>query len=141
MRAALPILPDMTAGELHDALAQQGARLMPVTLAAAERGALTLTPQPEEGVTYAAKISKSETRIDWSKPAHEVHNHFRGLSPFPGAWFELDGVRVKALRTTLTEGAGVPGTALDDKLDHRLRRRRHSPRANPARRQAADERR
>lgn len=116
MREALPILPDMTAGELHDALAQQGARLMPVALAAAERGALSLTPQPEAGVTYAGKISKSETRIDWSKPADEVHNHIRGLSPFPGAWFELDGVRVKALRTTLAEGSGAPGLALDDKL-------------------------
>ncbi|MEI8277974.1 MAG: methionyl-tRNA formyltransferase [Hyphomicrobiales bacterium] len=116
MREALPILPDMTAGELHDALAQQGARLMPVALAAAERGALSLTPQLEAGVTYAEKISKSETRIDWSKPANEVHNHIRGLSPFPGAWFELDGVRVKALRTTLAEGSGAPGLALDDKL-------------------------
>ena len=116
MREALPILPDMTAGELHDALAQQGARLMPVALAAAARGGLSLTPQPEAGVTYAEKISKSETRIDWSKPADEVHNHIRGLSPFPGAWFELDGVRVKALRTTLAEGSGAPGLALDDKL-------------------------
>lgn len=116
MREALPILPDMTAGELHDALAQQGARLMPVALAAAARGGLSLTPQPEAGVTYAGKISKSETRIDWSKPADEVHNHIRGLSPFPGAWFELDGVRVKALRTTLAEGSGAPGLALDDKL-------------------------
>jgi methionyl-tRNA formyltransferase len=116
MREALPILPDMTAGELHDALAEQGARLMPVTLAAAERGALSLTPQPDAGVTYAAKISKSETRIDWSKPAAEIHNHCRGLSPFPGAWFELDGVRVKTLRTTMAKGSGAPGTALDDKL-------------------------
>ncbi len=116
MREALPILPDMTAGELHDALSQRGARLMPLALAAAERGALALTPQPETGVTYAEKISKSETRIDWSKPAHEVHNHIRGLSPFPGAWFELDGVRVKALRTTLAQGSGAPGTALDDAL-------------------------
>lgn len=116
MREPLPIAPDLTAGELHDALAQQGARLMPVTLAAAERGGLTLTPQPDEGVTYAPKISKSESRIDWSKPAAEVHNHSRGLSPFPGAWFELDGVRVKTLRTTLAEGSGTPGTTLDDKL-------------------------
>jgi methionyl-tRNA formyltransferase len=116
MREPLPILPDMTAGELHDALAQQGARLMPVTLAAAERGVLSLTPQPESGVTYAEKISKSETRIDWSKPAAEVHNHCRGLSPFPGAWFELDGVRVKALRTTMAKGSGAPGAVLDDRL-------------------------
>ena len=116
MRETLPILADMTAGELHDALAQQGARLMPVALAAAERGALQLTPQPEAGVTYAEKISKSETRIDWSKPAAAVHNHIRGLSPFPGAWFELDGVRVKALRTTLAKGSAAPGTVVDDKL-------------------------
>ncbi len=115
-REALPVLPDMTAGELHDALAQQGARLMPVALAAAERGALQLTPQPQAGVTYAGKISKSETRIDWSRPGAEVHNHIRGLSPFPGAWFELDGVRVKALHTTMAKGSGAPGTALDDKL-------------------------
>jgi methionyl-tRNA formyltransferase len=116
MREALSIGADMTAGELHDALSQQGARSMPVALAAAERGALQLTPQPETGVTYAEKISKGETRIDWSKPAAQVHNHCRGLSPFPGAWFELYGVRVKALRTTLANGAGTPGTAIDDKL-------------------------
>ncbi|HEY4140606.1 MAG TPA: methionyl-tRNA formyltransferase, partial [Pseudolabrys sp.] len=84
--------------------------------AAAERGTLALTPQPEPGVTYAAKISKDETRIDWSKPAIDVHNHIRGLSPFPGAWFELDGVRVKVLRTTLAAGKGSAGTTLDDKL-------------------------
>ncbi len=68
------------------------------------------------GVTYAQKISKDETRIDWSKPAREVHNHIRGLSPFPGAWFELDGVRVKVLRSTLGEGKGQPGAVLDGNL-------------------------
>jgi methionyl-tRNA formyltransferase len=111
-----PILPDMTTGELHDALSPLGADLMLRALAAAERGSLSLTPQPADGVTYAEKISKSETRIDWSRPWREVHNHIRGLSPFPGAWFELDGVRVKALRSTRGEGSGRPGTALDDKL-------------------------
>jgi methionyl-tRNA formyltransferase len=116
MREALPIDPDMTAGDLHDALAQLGAKLMPIALAAAERGTLTLTPQPQDGVTYAAKISKAETRINWAKPAHDVHNHMRGLSPFPGAWFELDGVRIKTLRTTLADGSAAPGTVLDDKL-------------------------
>ena len=116
MREALPITPDMTAGDLHDALATLGAGLMPRALAAAERGSLTLTPQPADGVTYAAKISKDETRIDWAKPAREVHNHLRGLSPFPGAWFDLDGVRIKALRSTLAAGSGAPGTALDDSL-------------------------
>jgi methionyl-tRNA formyltransferase len=111
-----PILPDMTAGQLHDALSPLGADLMVRALAAAERGSLSLTPQPADGVTYAEKISKDETRIDWSKPWREVHNHIRGLSPFPGAWFELDGVRVKALRSTRGEGSGQPCTALDDKL-------------------------
>ncbi len=116
MREALPIVADATTGELHDALAALGARLMPVALAAANRGSLTPTPQPAEGVTYAEKISKSETRIDWSKPARDVHNHIRGLSPFPGAWFELDGARIKVLRSTLGSGSGAPGTTLDDRL-------------------------
>jgi len=112
----MPIGADMTAGDLHDALARLGADLMLRAIAALERGSLSLTPQGESGVTYAAKISKDETRIDWRKSWQEVHNHIRGLSPFPGAWFELDGVRVKALRSTKGEGAGAPGTALDDKL-------------------------
>ena len=114
MREAMPIAPDMTTGELHDALAALGARLMPVALAAADRE--SLKPQPESGVTYAEKISKSEARIDWGKPARDVHNHIRGLSPFPGAWFEFDGARVKVLRSTLGAGSGAPGTALDDNL-------------------------
>jgi methionyl-tRNA formyltransferase len=112
--------PDMTAGDLHDALARLGADLMLRALAAAERGSLSLTPQPEAGVTYAAKIGKDETRIDWKKPWRDVHNHIRGLSPFPGAWFDLGGVRVKALRSTKGEGQNnsnaAPGTALDDSL-------------------------
>jgi methionyl-tRNA formyltransferase len=116
MREAMPITPDATTGELHDALAAMGARLMPVALAAADRGSLKPTPQPAEGVTYAEKISKSESRIDWSRPARDVHNHIRGLSPFPGAWFEFEGARVKALRSTLGSGSGAPGTALDDHL-------------------------
>jgi methionyl-tRNA formyltransferase len=107
---------DMTAGDLHDVLSRLGADLMLRALAAAERGSLTLTPQPEQGVTYAEKISKNETRIDWSKPWKQVHDHIRGLSPFPSAWFEIDGVRIKALRSTKGEGAGAAGTALDDKL-------------------------
>jgi len=110
------VTPDMTAGDLHDALARLGADAMTRALAAAERGSLALTPQPEAGVTYATKIAKSETHIDWARPWTEVHNHIRGLSPFPGAWFELDGVRVKALRSTSGEGSGAPGTVLDDKL-------------------------
>ena len=112
----IAIQPDMTAGDLHDELARVGADLMMRALAAAERGALTLMPQPEQGVSYAAKIAKNETRIDWAKPWNDVHNHIRGLSPFPGAWFELDGVRVKVLRSTRGEGSGAPGAVLDDQL-------------------------
>jgi methionyl-tRNA formyltransferase len=112
----IAIVPDMTAGELHDALARRGGDLMTRALVALERGSLTLTPQPHDGVTYAEKITNAETRIDWAKPWHEVHNHIRGLSPFPGAWFELGGARVKALRSTKGDGGGAPGTVLDDKL-------------------------
>ncbi|HZL61505.1 MAG TPA: methionyl-tRNA formyltransferase [Pseudolabrys sp.] len=116
MAERVPIQPDMTAGDLHDALARLGADLMLRAIAAAERGSLALTLQPETGVTYATKISKDETRIDWTKPWNQVHDHIRGLSPFPGAWFEIGGVRVKALRTTKGEGKGAPGTVLDNSL-------------------------
>ena len=116
----MPIGVDMTAGELHDKMMLVGADLMGRALAAIERGSLTFTPQPEAGVTYAKKIEKTETRIDFTGPAAEVHNHIRGLSPFPGAWFEIEvqgkPVRVKALRATLAEGQGAPGTVLDSAL-------------------------
>jgi methionyl-tRNA formyltransferase len=116
MAERIAIAPDTTAGDLHDALARLGADLMLRAIAAAERGSLALTLQPETGVTTAAKIGKAETRIDWTKPWREVHNHIRGLSPFPGAWFEIGGVRVKALRSTRGEGRGAPGTVLDEQL-------------------------
>src|SRR4051812_5232885 len=110
--------PDMTAGELHDRLSVLGADLMVRALAALSRGGLAFTPQPEEGVTYAAKITNEEARIDWSRPAQEVHDQVRGLSPFPGAFFMADfgkgPERVKVLRTALADGAGAPGTLLDD---------------------------
>jgi methionyl-tRNA formyltransferase len=117
MAERVAIGPDMTAGELHDRLSRLGADLMVRTLGALERGSLQLTPQPEAGVTYAAKIDKNETRIDWGKPWKAVHDHCRGLSPFPGAWFELPGAgRIKVLRTTQGEGSGAPGTVLDSNL-------------------------
>ena len=118
MAERVPVGPDATAGELHDALARLGADLMLRAMAALEKGQLQLTPQPADGVTYAKKIDKTETRIDWSKSWQEVHNHCRGLSPFPGAWCELAGAgRVKILRTTKGEGSGAPGKVLDDKLN------------------------
>jgi methionyl-tRNA formyltransferase len=114
---AVPIGPDMTAGELHDALAERGAMLMVRALAETEQGALRCVPQPDEGVTYAAKIDKSETGIDFRRPATEVHNHVRGLSPFPGAWFAAGdrGERIKVVRTRIASGTGAPGTVLDAK--------------------------
>jgi methionyl-tRNA formyltransferase len=117
MERRVPIGPDATTGDLHDELARIGANLMLVALGALERASLQLTPQAQAGVTYAAKIGKHETRIDWKKPWQEVHNHCRGLSPFPGAWCEVPGVgRVKILRTTKGAGDGPPGRVLDDKL-------------------------
>jgi methionyl-tRNA formyltransferase len=109
--------PDMTARDLHDRLAPLGADLMVRALAALSRGALSFTPQPDEGVTYAHKITNEEARIDWGKPAGAVHNQVRGLSPFPGAFFEADlgkgAERVKVLRTALADGSGAPGALLD----------------------------
>ena len=120
MAEKVAITPDMTAGELHDRLSMIGADLMVRALGALERESLTLQPQAEEGVTYAAKIDKAEARIDWSKPARDVHNAIRGLAPFPGAWceMEINGVveRVKLQRSTLGEGSGAAGTVLDDRL-------------------------
>jgi methionyl-tRNA formyltransferase len=120
MAERVTIGADETAGDLHDRLARLGADLMLRALAALERDALQLAPQPETGITYANRIDKNETCIDWTRSWREVHNHIRGLSPFPGAWFELSrggkAMRVKVLRTTRGEGNGVPGTVLDDRL-------------------------
>ncbi|QPF84611.1 methionyl-tRNA formyltransferase [Bradyrhizobium genosp. L] len=116
----LPITENMTASDLHDALAPLGADLMVRAMGGLDRGGLQLTKQSEHGVTYAAKIEKAEARIDWSKPAHAVLRHIHGLSPFPGAWCELAGegepVRLKILRCELARGAGAPGAVLDDNL-------------------------
>jgi len=100
MAERLAISPDMTAGDLHDALARLGADLMTRALGALDRDALALKPQHEAGVTYAAKIDKNETRVDWTKSWNEVHNHCRGLSPFPGAWCELNGTRMRVTLMT-----------------------------------------
>jgi methionyl-tRNA formyltransferase len=108
--------PDVTAGDLTERLARLGADLMARALAALSRGGLGFTPQAADGVTYAKKLDKAETRIDWSRPAADVHNHIRGLSPAPGAWFEADlgsgPERVKVLRSARADGGGAPGTLL-----------------------------
>ncbi|MBS7701701.1 methionyl-tRNA formyltransferase [Chelatococcus asaccharovorans] len=111
---------ETTAGELHDTLSRLGADLMARALAALSRGALNFVPQSEDGITYARKITNAEARIDWSRPAGELHNQIRGLSPFPGAYFEVDlgkgPERVRALRSTPAEGQGAPGTLLDSQF-------------------------
>jgi methionyl-tRNA formyltransferase len=116
----IPIGPDMTAGELHDLLAERGAHLMSEALRGLELGSLSATPQSTSGVTYASKIDKAEARIDFRRSARDVHNLIRGLSPFPGAWFEAAAAagpeRMRALRSTLTSGHGRPGEILDDAL-------------------------
>ncbi|MDO1580838.1 methionyl-tRNA formyltransferase [Rhizobium oryzicola] len=120
LTAEVEISPNITAGELHDKLMLVGARAMVEAMSKLEADDLPLTPQPEKGVVYAAKIDKGETRIDFGRPAIEVHNHIRGLSPFPGAWFELEingkPERVKVLASELAEGNGEAGTVLDDAL-------------------------
>jgi methionyl-tRNA formyltransferase len=108
-----------TAGQLHDRLAALGAQLIVEAVGLIESGRIEPRPQSPKGVTYAAKIDKAEARIDWRRPAGEVHNHIRGLSPFPGAWFETgDGKseRIKVLASELATGNGAPGTVLDDRL-------------------------
>jgi methionyl-tRNA formyltransferase len=121
----VPIEWDETAATLTDKLALVGASLLPRALAAVERGGAVETPQAEEGITYASKIKPAEARIDWNRPAPVVDRHIRGLSPFPGAWFEApsdrgpDGrgpVRVKALMSQVSPAAGHPGEVLDDGL-------------------------
>jgi len=105
-----------TFGELHDELARLGADLMARALAALERDSIEETPQAEDGATYAKKISKEETRIDWTKSAREIDCLIRGLSPMPGAWTKANGERIRVLYAEPAAGKGAPGEVLDDKL-------------------------
>jgi methionyl-tRNA formyltransferase len=114
------IEPLDTSGSLHERLAAVGAHLAPRALAAVERGAAVERTQPLDGITYAKKIKPAEARIDWSLSAAQVDCHIRGLSPFPGAWFEAPGekgpVRIKALLSRVEPASGAPGEVLDDHL-------------------------
>ena len=114
LRARMPIGAEETAGELQARLARMGAEL--IVEALEQLDALVPEPQPAAGVSYAAKIDKAEARVDWTRPAEEVDRQIRGLSPFPGAWCEIGGARVKLLGARLAEGSGAPGEALDDAL-------------------------
>jgi methionyl-tRNA formyltransferase len=117
-RQAIPISATTTAAELHDALAELGARMVVEALEGLDAGRLSPTVQPQQGVTYAAKIDKAEARIRWDRPAVEVARHINGLSPFPGAWFEANGERIKALRAQALDGKATAqaGELLDDQL-------------------------
>jgi len=116
----LTITPNLTAGEAHDQLAMLGADLMTRALAALSRGGLRFVDQAHDGVEYAKKLTNEECRIDWALPAPVIHNHVRGLSPFPGAFAMADfgkgPERLKVLRTELLDASGLPGTVLDDRL-------------------------
>jgi methionyl-tRNA formyltransferase len=114
LRQAMPIKPTDTTILLHDRLSDLGARLIVEALAGLD--GLVPEPQPDDGVTYAAKIDKAEARIDWTQPAAKVDRLIRGLSPFPGAWFEVGGTRIKVLESALGDGAGNPGEVLDNGL-------------------------
>jgi methionyl-tRNA formyltransferase len=105
-----------TSGELAAELSRLGADLMVRALGALERGAVTPQPQAEDGVTYAKKLSKDEARIDWNRSAHEIDCHIRGLSPFPGAWTEVHGERLKILYAEPMQADEQPGVTLDDAL-------------------------
>ena len=111
LREATPIASAETTGSLHDRLSAMGAGL--VIEALSRLPELTPEAQPEEGVTYAAKIDKAEARVDWDRPASDVANHICGLSPFPGAWCDVAGERVKLHVAKVVDGAGAPGTVLD----------------------------
>ncbi|MGD8423435.1 MAG: methionyl-tRNA formyltransferase, partial [Methyloceanibacter sp.] len=112
--------PDMNAGALHDALSVIGAELMVEVLGSLDEGELRCIEQDNSLATYAAKLSNEETQIDWARPAREVHDHIRGLSPYPGAWFQIvrngKTERVKVQEATREKGHGAPGTLLDDRL-------------------------
>ena len=112
LRGAVPIDDATTAATLQDALAELGARL--IVQALAENP--TPQPQPDEGVTYAPKLTRADGRLDWSRPAAELGRQVRGLVPWPGAFTELNGETLKVLEARPEAGDGPAGTTLDDRL-------------------------
>jgi len=112
LREAVSILPDDTAGTLHDRLAALGARLVVAALDGLARATLSATPQPAAGVTYAAKLEKQEARIDWARPAADIERQVRAFDPFPGATTRVRGTEVKIWRSAAADGAGEPGAVI-----------------------------
>ena len=107
-------IEDKNAAQLTEELAKLGAAMMVEVLA--DLPHYEPIDQPDEGVTYAAKISKEEARINWSRPAVELQRHVQGLAPFPGAWFEVNGERIKLLAAEVVASSGEAGEVLDDRL-------------------------
>ena len=116
LRGEVPIDEETTAGVLHDKLADVGGALVLDALSGLSAGTLQSTPQPEEGVTYAEKIKKSEGRLTFDRPARQVLSLINGLSPFPGAWFEYAGERIKVLKAEYSAAQGPASTVIDDQL-------------------------
>lgn len=120
LKGVIPITDEMNAGALHDALAGLGATLIVEALSRADAGQLACEPQPQAGITYAAKITSADARIDWSKPARAIYDQIRAFSPVPCAWFDHErngkSERVKVLQAEIAKGEGAPGTVLDDRL-------------------------
>ncbi|CAA7627360.1 methionyl-tRNA formyltransferase [Magnetospirillum sp. SS-4] len=116
IRESILLLPDATASWLHDMLAAMGSRLILPALEGLDEGTLAAVPQPEDGVTYARKLSKDEGRLDWNRPAAELERMVRALNPWPGVWFALGPERVKVLEAVMTPADGAPGTVLDERL-------------------------
>jgi methionyl-tRNA formyltransferase len=116
LKEAVPIVPSTTGETLHDQLSALGARLIVEALDGLSSDRLKPTPQAEDGATYAAKLTREEGRLDWTRPAVELERQVRAFSPWPGAWFEHDGNRLKVIAAEVVPGSGAPGSVLDDQL-------------------------
>jgi methionyl-tRNA formyltransferase len=115
LQEAVPITAETTAEDLHDRLAALGGRLIVEALEGLDAGRLAPSLQPDEGATYAAKLERGEGRLDWSQPAAELERRVRAFTPWPGAWFETGGERIKVLAASIVEGArAAPGTLIDE---------------------------
>ncbi|GHF15920.1 methionyl-tRNA formyltransferase [Kordiimonas sediminis] len=116
LREEIEIRPEDTTASLHDKLSEMGGRMIVSALQSIADGTATHTVQPEEGITYAHKIDKAEAKIDWNDDATTIERQIRGLVPFPGAWTDFDGSRLKILEASVEQGSGDAGVALDDQL-------------------------
>jgi methionyl-tRNA formyltransferase len=116
MSQPTPISAEETGASLHDRLAAMGARMIVAALSRLDAGELVPSPQPASGITYAAKLTRQEGRLDWRQPAVELARRVRAFSPSPGAWCELVGERIKVLAATPVAGTGPPGRLLDAQM-------------------------